>query len=138
MATKSEKLKAENEAALNDILATRKRLLLTEDEAPAEEAAEGGEASTEEVPKKRRGGRPKSEEPYKSMCYSLPLSVIEDAKYIARYDRRPVSAVVSDALREYAAAWEERSHEEQRKAPRKLRIAKRTLVRRTDTKTTKK
>ncbi len=120
MASKMEKIKAENEAALNDILATRRRLLQPETAEPAKEES----APAEEEPKKRRGGRPRAEEPYKTVCYSLPISIIEDAKYIARYDRKPIATVVSEALREYATAWEERSHEEQRRAPRKLKISR--------------
>lgn len=60
---------------------------------------------TPEAPKEQA-----AKTPTKTVCYSLPVDVVEGVKYIAYYDRRKLNAVVTEALAEYIDRWNNTEH----------------------------
>lgn len=42
---------------------------------------------------------------YKTVCYSINPDVAEKMRYIARYDRKKLNEVVTEAFAAYIAAW---------------------------------
>lgn len=60
---------------------------------------------------------PKASKPTqnKVVCYSIPVEVAEQIKYISHYDRKTLGAVVTEALTAYVNAWKPTNEK-----PRKL------------------
>jgi len=74
--------------------------LISSATAPIQEQPAKVEAPQEQAPKT----------PSKTVCYALPVDVIEGIKYIAYYDRKKLNAVVTEAFAEYIARWNDKEH----------------------------
>ena len=66
---------------------------------PQEQPAAPVAATAEEPGAKVRGN-------YKTVCYSIPPDIADKMRYIARYDRKKLNAVVVEAFAAYINGWE--------------------------------
>lgn len=48
---------------------------------------------------------PKAKSTARPVCYNIPGEIAERVKAIARFDRVPISAIVTDALARYIESW---------------------------------
>ena len=77
--------------------------------APVAPAVEPEQAAAAEQPAKGN---------YKTVCYSIPPEVAEYMRYIARYDRKKINAVVVEAFAAYINSWRPAPQEK----PKKLTV----------------
>lgn len=75
------------------------------------------EPTANQEPATTREDEPKTGN-YKTVCYSIPPALADNIRYIARFDRKKINAVVAEAFAAYCENWKPAPAEK----PRKLTV----------------